>query len=217
MSSRWRTTMRYTLTNARPKPVTVDLLQSGLWGDTRIVEESQPSERRSRRRGALARAGPGQWRGHRHRHLRHALLSRRSRRCAARAPCCRSLLPRCWPRRRRGADGRDLGARRTGSRSPSTATRTATPASRSICEWLNGYALISETRHGHPARRRDRASASKAWPAASCRRARSSPAFRDGIVERNRDAYLLSPATLLDRSLGRRVHHPPHLARRPAR
>ena len=29
--------------------------------------------------------------------------------------------------------------------------------------------------------------------------------FPDGIVERNRDAYLLSPATLLDRSLGRRV------------
>ena len=28
----------------------------------------------------------------------------------------------------------------------------------------------------------------------------------EGIVERNRDAYLLSPATLLDRSLGRRVH-----------
>ena len=46
-NERWRTTMRYTLTNARPAPVTVDLLQSGLWGDTRIVEESQPSERRS--------------------------------------------------------------------------------------------------------------------------------------------------------------------------
>ena len=45
--SRWRTTMRYTLTNAGPAPVTVDLLQSGLWGDTRIVEESQPSQRRS--------------------------------------------------------------------------------------------------------------------------------------------------------------------------
>ncbi len=45
--TRWRTVMRYTLTNARPVPVTVDLLQSGLWGDTRIVEESQPSERRS--------------------------------------------------------------------------------------------------------------------------------------------------------------------------
>ena len=29
--------------------------------------------------------------------------------------------------------------------------------------------------------------------------------FPDGIVERNRDAYLLSPATLLDRSLGQRV------------
>ena len=46
-SSRWQTTMRYTLTNARPEPVTVDLMQSGLWGDTRIVSESQPSQRRS--------------------------------------------------------------------------------------------------------------------------------------------------------------------------
>jgi hypothetical protein len=45
--SRWRTSMRYTLTNARPEPVTVDLIQDGLWGDTRIVEESQDSERRS--------------------------------------------------------------------------------------------------------------------------------------------------------------------------
>ena len=44
---RWRTTMRYTITNARPAPVTVNLMQSGLWGDTRIVEESMPSERRS--------------------------------------------------------------------------------------------------------------------------------------------------------------------------
>jgi hypothetical protein len=43
--SRWRTTMRYRLTNARPNPVTVDLIQSGLWGDTRITEQSVPSER----------------------------------------------------------------------------------------------------------------------------------------------------------------------------
>jgi hypothetical protein len=46
-SERWRTTMRYVLTNARPNAVTVDLMQSGLWGDTRITQESQPSERRS--------------------------------------------------------------------------------------------------------------------------------------------------------------------------
>ncbi|HEX8215678.1 MAG TPA: DUF4139 domain-containing protein [Allosphingosinicella sp.] len=48
--SRWRTRMRYTLTNARPEAVTVDLLQSGLdsyWNDTRIVSESVKSERRS--------------------------------------------------------------------------------------------------------------------------------------------------------------------------
>ena len=44
---RWKTTMRYTLTNAMPHPVTVDLLQDGLVGDTRIVTESQKSERRS--------------------------------------------------------------------------------------------------------------------------------------------------------------------------
>jgi len=46
-SSRWRTRMRYTLTNAGPKPITVDLVQSGLWGDTRIVDESMKSERLS--------------------------------------------------------------------------------------------------------------------------------------------------------------------------
>ena len=44
---RWRTRMRYTLTNAGPRPVTVDLVQSGLWGDTRIVDQSLRAERLS--------------------------------------------------------------------------------------------------------------------------------------------------------------------------
>jgi hypothetical protein len=44
---RWRTVMRYTITNASPRSVTVDLIQSGLFGDTRIAEESQRSTRRS--------------------------------------------------------------------------------------------------------------------------------------------------------------------------
>ncbi len=43
---RWKTTMRYTLTNALPKPVTVRVIQGGLWGDVRISAESQKSERR---------------------------------------------------------------------------------------------------------------------------------------------------------------------------
>ena len=47
MGDRWRTQMRYTLTNASPRAVTVDLIQSGLWGDTRIAAQSQTSERRS--------------------------------------------------------------------------------------------------------------------------------------------------------------------------
>jgi hypothetical protein len=44
---RWRTKMRYTITNARPQPVTVELVQDGLWGDVRVVDQSQPGERRS--------------------------------------------------------------------------------------------------------------------------------------------------------------------------
>jgi hypothetical protein len=46
-SSRWRTRMRYALTNAGPKPITVDVIQSGLWGDTRLTQESLKSERLS--------------------------------------------------------------------------------------------------------------------------------------------------------------------------
>ncbi len=46
MADRWRTRMRYDLTNASPKAVTIDLVQDGLWGDTRIAAESMKSERR---------------------------------------------------------------------------------------------------------------------------------------------------------------------------
>ncbi len=45
--SRWRTRMRYALTNASPKAIVVDLVQAGLWGDTRITQESLKSERLS--------------------------------------------------------------------------------------------------------------------------------------------------------------------------
>jgi hypothetical protein len=45
--SRWRTRRRYLLTNASPKAITVDLVQSGLWGDARITQESQKSQRLS--------------------------------------------------------------------------------------------------------------------------------------------------------------------------
>jgi len=39
-STRWQTTMRYDFTNARPEPVSVDLAQSGLWGDVRLVSQT---------------------------------------------------------------------------------------------------------------------------------------------------------------------------------
>jgi hypothetical protein len=43
----WQTNMRYELTNALPRAVTVKLLQQGLWGDSRITDESIKSTRRS--------------------------------------------------------------------------------------------------------------------------------------------------------------------------
>lgn len=46
----WRTSMRYELTNARPQPVTVEVVQAGLdrgFADTRVPAESQPGEQRS--------------------------------------------------------------------------------------------------------------------------------------------------------------------------
>jgi hypothetical protein len=43
----WRTNMRYLVTNASPKPVTVDLHQYGLSWDTRVVQESIVSEKPS--------------------------------------------------------------------------------------------------------------------------------------------------------------------------
>jgi hypothetical protein len=43
----WQSDMHYELSNALPRPVTVKLLQEGLWGDSRITAESQKSARRS--------------------------------------------------------------------------------------------------------------------------------------------------------------------------
>ncbi|MFC4292945.1 DUF4139 domain-containing protein [Sphingorhabdus arenilitoris] len=44
-SRRWRTKMRYDLTNASAKDITVDLAQAGLWGDVRVIQQSQEGSR----------------------------------------------------------------------------------------------------------------------------------------------------------------------------
>lgn len=79
------------------------------------------------------------------------------------------------------------------------------PAEAPNLQWLNGYALISETRRvSIPAGEsnvRFEGVASGILPQSAI-----VGGFPDGIVERNRDAYLLSPGSLLERSLGRRVH-----------
>jgi hypothetical protein len=72
-------------------------------------------------------------------------------------------------------------------------------------DWLEGYALISETRQVTiPAGTSDirfEGVAGGILPQSAI-----VTGLPDGVVERNRDALLLSESTLLDRSLGRRVH-----------
>ena len=72
-------------------------------------------------------------------------------------------------------------------------------------EWLNGYALISETRRiSVPAGEltiRFEGVAGGIVPESAI-----VTGFPEGFIERNRDANLLTPATLLDQSLARRVH-----------
>jgi hypothetical protein len=71
--------------------------------------------------------------------------------------------------------------------------------------WLNGFALISERRTivipAGEADIRFEGVAGGILPESAI-----VTGLPDGVVEKNQDAYLLSPASLLDRSLGRRVH-----------
>lgn len=72
-------------------------------------------------------------------------------------------------------------------------------------DWLDGYALISESRRvsipAGDSEIRFEGVAGGILPQSAIVRG-----FPDDIVERNQDAYLLAPESLLDRSLGRRVH-----------
>ncbi len=71
--------------------------------------------------------------------------------------------------------------------------------------WLNGFALITETRRiSIPAGESDvrfEGVAGGILPESAI-----VAGFPDGVIEKNQDAWLLSPASLLDASLGRRVH-----------
>jgi hypothetical protein len=72
-------------------------------------------------------------------------------------------------------------------------------------KWLNGYALISETRRvtipAGDGQIRFEGVAGGIIPESAI-----VTGLPQGVVEKNQDAYLLSPGSLLDRSLGRRVH-----------
>ncbi|WP_226372638.1 DUF4139 domain-containing protein [Allosphingosinicella flava] len=71
--------------------------------------------------------------------------------------------------------------------------------------WLNGFALVTETRRiaipAGDATIRFEGVAGGIIPESAI-----VTGLPDGVAEKNRDALLLSPASLIDRSLGRRVH-----------
>ncbi|HEY0326925.1 MAG TPA: hypothetical protein VGC46_13245, partial [Allosphingosinicella sp.] len=78
------------------------------------------------------------------------------------------------------------------------------PAQELDFDWLGGFALVSETRTvtlpAGESEIRFEGVAGGIVPQSAI-----VTGFPEGIVERNRDAYLLSPGTLLERSLGRHV------------
>ncbi|HEX8194248.1 MAG TPA: hypothetical protein VF552_15240, partial [Allosphingosinicella sp.] len=81
----------------------------------------------------------------------------------------------------------------------------APPGREMDLDWLQGYALISETRSvtirpGETELRFEGVAGGIVPQSAIV------TGLPDGVLERNYDAYLLSPASLVDRSLGRRVH-----------
>ena len=79
------------------------------------------------------------------------------------------------------------------------------PAEALDLDWLNGFALISETRRisipAGDSEIRFEGVAGGIQPQSAI-----VTGFPGAIAERNRDAYLLSASSLIDRSLGRRVH-----------
>jgi hypothetical protein len=79
------------------------------------------------------------------------------------------------------------------------------PGSELDLDWLGGYALISETRTisipaGETELRFEGVAGGIVPQSAIV------TGLPDGVIEKNHDAFLLSPASLLNRSLGRRVH-----------
>src|SRR5687767_9526750 len=76
------------------------------------------------------------------------------------------------------------------------------PAQELDFDWLGGFALVSETRTitipAGESEIRFEGVAGGIVPQSAI-----VTGFPEGIVERNRDAFLLSPGTLLERSLGR--------------
>ncbi len=196
-SSRWRTTMRYDFTNARPEQVTVDLAQDGLWGDVRLIEQAITGERVSADRMEWKVPVPAERQGVAERGVRHTVLTVRR---IALPIMLLAGLPLAGPAAGQAvvqSDRIDLGV--------GDALPRAGPGRRGHPPgWPGGYALITETRTIRiPAGRsviRFEGVAEGMMPESAIVTGLPRPAN-----EKNRDARLLSPASLVDAYLKRSV------------
>jgi hypothetical protein len=199
--SRWRTRMRYTLTNASPRAVTVDLIRAA-------CRATRASPRRARRAAAarpMKRCGASTFRPmakppspppSTRATKAGVMLSRRAAlgfiaMMLAAAPAAAQTIATS-----RGPDQVGVTVYRAPFRPPSE---------RINLQWLNGFALITETRRvSIPAGEVDirfEGVAGGILPESAI-----VTGLPSGVVEKNQDAYLLSPGSLVDASLGRRVH-----------
>ena len=115
-------------------------------------------------------------------------------------------LPRFGRRGRRRPDDRDLGRAGPGRGHRSIAIPTARGAERPTLEWLERLRADQRDPAGSTLPAGESEIRFEGVAGGIVPQSAIVTGLPDGIVERNRDAYLLSPESLLDRSLGRRVH-----------
>ena len=201
--------MRYTLTNARPA---AGHGRPDPGGPRRLV--ATPAGQREPCRGPSGRSTSGSGM------CRSRPMARRSSPRPSTRATERSMRGIASPAR--GAGAADARRRRssasprrrpTRSRSPSIASPARGLTRTMNLDWLDGYALISETRHGRPPGRASRHPLRGRRRRHRPGRARSSPGLPDRPAEKNRDARLLSPGGLLDALARPARPSPPHLAR----
>ncbi len=198
----WQTDMRYELSNALPRAVVVKLIQDGLWGDSQHQARESKKCATQCRCGRVGGHGARQWQVHADGQLRNQVLAPTMHvRCARWLQTCAIWLVGSGVAAPAAAD---ILAEQPSDLSV-TVYRAPYRNSGSIdLNDLGGFALVSETRTVHlPAglsRLKFEGVADGIEPASAI-----VTGLPQGVIEKNRDAKLLSPSALIESALGKPV------------